>query len=305
MIRFGKTMAGICLAVSGVATAGAVVGEAREIHKQLTVAASPREVWQAWTTSEGIKSFFGRDADIELAVGGKFEVYFALEAPQGSRGSEGCKVLAYLPEKMLAFSWNAPPSIPILRDAGAKTQVVLQFAPVRGDRTRVSLTQHGLGQGKEWDEYHAYFDRAWGNVLTSLKKRFASPAESGAREDGSDAGRKSPKTKHWVYFLRPARPDFSEKRTEAERESLQEHVAYLTKLRDDGRLILAGPCQDPPYYPTGSADAVPLEMPTPGIVVFQADDAEAARKIMENDPAVRAGVFKAWVNQFHLAFQRD
>lgn len=305
MIRIYRTMAGICLALSGVATSGAVAGEAREIHKQVTVAASPREVWQAWTTSEGIKSFFGRDADIELAAGGKFEVYFALDAPKGSRGSEGCKVLAFLPQKMLAFSWNAPPSIPALRDAGAKTQVVLQFAPVRGGGTRVSLTQHGLGQGKQWDEYHAYFDRAWGNVLAGLQKHFASPSESDARKERSDAGRQSPKTKHWVYFLRPARPNFFEKRSEAERKLLQEHVAYLTKLRDDGRLILAGPCEDPPYYPRGSAHAVPLEMPTPGIVVFRADDADAARKVMEDDPAVRAGVFMARVNQFHLAFQRD
>lgn len=304
MIRFGKTMAGICLAVSGVATAGAFAGEARVIHKEVTVAASAKDVWQAWTTSEGIKSFFGRDADIELAVGGKFEVYFALDAPKGSRGSEGCKILAFLPEKMLAFSWNAPPSIPSLRDAGAKTQVVLQLAPVRGAATRVSLTQHGLGDGKEWDQYHAHFDQAWGYVLTNLKKHFASPGESGLREDRSDAEQGAPKTKHWVYFLRPARPDYFEKPSEDERKLLAAHVAYLRKLRDDGQLILAGPCEDPPYYPRGSADAVPLEMPTPGIVVFQADDAEAARKIMENDPAVRAGVFKARVNQFHLAFQR-
>jgi uncharacterized protein YndB with AHSA1/START domain/uncharacterized protein YciI len=265
----------------------------------VTVAASAKDVWRAWTTSEGIKSFFGRDAEIELAVGGKFEVYFALDAPRGSRGSEGCKVLAFLPEKMLAFSWNAPPSIPSLRDAGARTQIVLEFTPENGGATHVALTQHGLGEGEDWDKYLAYFDRAWGNVLASLEEHFAPSGGSAKAAEPPSA------TQHWVYFIRPARADFFEKSSEAERELLQAHVAHIKKLLDDGKLILAGPCEDPAYYPQSSAESIKLEMPTPGIVVFEARDAEEARRIMEADPAVKAGVFKARVNRFHLAFQRD
>ncbi len=273
--------------------------KARTINKEATIAASTKDVWRAWTTTEGITSFFGAAADIELSVGGKFEVYFALDAPQGSRGSEGCKVLAYLPHKMLAFSWNAPPSIPALRDAGAQTQVVLEFTSDKSGATHVALTQHGLGQGKDWDKYHAYFDRAWTNVLASLKKQFAPSGDAAKAADPPSA------TQYWVYFIRPARDDFFEKPSEADRELLQAHVAHIKKLLSDGKLILAGPCEDPAYYPQSSSDSIKLEMPTPGIVVFQARDADDARRIMEADPAVKAGVFKARVNRFHLAFERD
>ena len=200
---------------------------------------------------------------------------------------------------MLAFSWNAPPSIPVLRDAGALTQVVLELTHERGGATHVTLTQHGLGQGKDWDKYYAYFDRAWGNVLASLKKHFASS------DDAPKAADPSSTTKYWVYFIHPARADFFENPSEADREPLQAHVAHLKKLRDDGKLILAGPCEDPAYYPQSSAHSIKLEMPTPGIVVFEARDAEQDRRIMETDPAVKAGVFKARVNRFHLAFERD
>lgn len=285
---------------------GAQVGGPRTIHKSATIAASPAEVWKAWATNEGIKSFFGLDADVELSVGGKFEIYFSLDAPRGSRGSEGCKVLAYLPEKMLAFSWNAPPSIPRLRSSGAQTQVVLEFEKLGARSVRVELTQHGLGTGEDWDKYHAYFDRAWGNVLASLKKRFEPKTGEQAKTSGTDdtaAG--GEKKKHWVYFLHPARPGFLEKPTEEEIRILRTHAAYIKRMADEGRVLLAGPCDNPTLYPQNSEKALPLELPTPGIVVFEAADADEARRIMEGDPAVRADVFRARVNLFHLAFSRN
>jgi hypothetical protein len=42
-----------------------------------------------------------------------------------------------------------------------------------GAETRVRLTHTGWGDGGEWDKAYAYFDRAWGNVLANLQKRFA------------------------------------------------------------------------------------------------------------------------------------
>lgn len=282
------------------------VDGARTIYKSATIAASPAEVWKAWTTTEGIKSFFGRDADIELSVGGKFEVYFGLDAPRGSRGSEGCKVLAYLPEKMLAFSWNAPPSIPSLRDSGAQTQVVLEFEKLGARSVRVELTQHGLGTGEDWDKYHAYFDRAWGNVLAGLKKHFDAKSGEQANKSGADDSAAGGDTKkHWVYFLHPARAGFLEKPTEEEIRIVRTHTAYIKRLADEGTVLLAGPCDDPTIYPQNIEKALPLELPTPGIVVFEAADAGEARRIMEGDPAVRAGLFKARVNRFHLAFLRN
>jgi hypothetical protein len=44
-----------------------------------------------------------------------------------------------------------------------------------GERqVRLALTHIGWGEGGEWDKAYAYFDRAWGNVLGNLKKRFES-----------------------------------------------------------------------------------------------------------------------------------
>ena len=37
----------------------------------------------------------------------------------------------------------------------------------------MTLFHGGWGDGGQWDQAYAYFDRAWGNVLANLQKRFA------------------------------------------------------------------------------------------------------------------------------------
>ena len=38
----------------------------------------------------------------------------------------------------------------------------------------MTLHHTGWGEGGQWDQAYAYFDRAWGNVLGNLKKSFES-----------------------------------------------------------------------------------------------------------------------------------
>ena len=80
--------------------------------------------------------------------------------------------MALQPMKMLTFDWNAPPSLPEARQQ--RTFVVVRLFDVDGKSTRVTLHHTGWGDGGEWDKTYAYFDRAWGNVLGNLKKRFES-----------------------------------------------------------------------------------------------------------------------------------
>lgn len=142
----------------------------RLLQKQATVAATPAELWQAWTTVEGLKSFFSPDARVDLRIGGAYEPLFELDQPPGGQGAEGCKVLSYLPERMLSFSWNGPPDFPEFRQ-NYQCWVVVDFLPVPGG-TRVTLSHLGWGEGDRWDGLYAYFDRAWGFVFRELEARF-------------------------------------------------------------------------------------------------------------------------------------
>lgn len=144
----------------------------RELYKEVTVKASLDDVWRAWTTNEGANEFFSPYTKIECRVGGPFEIYFSApnEAPFGERGSEGCKVLSFLPKSMLSFEWNAPPKFGALRYV--YTRVVINFEPVGTDSVKVKFHHLGWGADPGFNEICDYFDKAWGYVLGNLQKRF-------------------------------------------------------------------------------------------------------------------------------------
>jgi uncharacterized protein YndB with AHSA1/START domain len=146
------------------------VAAERALEKEAVVRATLDQVWDAWTTREGIKSFFAPDARIDPNVGGAFEIYFDPGAAEGMKGADDMRFMAIQPKKMISFDWNAPPSLPQARTQ--RTFVIVRFTPIDEKTTRVNLHHTGWGDGGEWDRAHAYFDRAWGNVLASLQKRF-------------------------------------------------------------------------------------------------------------------------------------
>lgn len=142
----------------------------RVIRHSITVSAGVEEVWQAWTTSSGIRSFMAPEAEVELRVDGPFRIFFDPLAPAGSRGADDMLILAFQAGQMLAFTWNAPPHLPEVRRQ--RTHVVVRFAVINGTETKVTLHHDGWGTGGEWDLAFAYFSQAWPRVLASLKERF-------------------------------------------------------------------------------------------------------------------------------------
>lgn len=140
--------------------------DVRSLVKEAVVNTSTGEVWAAWTSSEGIAAWWGpASSNIELRVGGPFEILFSLDPPDGKRGSEGCRILSYVPSESLSFTWNAPPHLPLW---SANTWVVLSFAALEHGKTAVRLVHTGFLEGSDWDDYMNYFDTAWGYVLGLL-----------------------------------------------------------------------------------------------------------------------------------------
>lgn len=127
-------------------------------------------MWWKWTTHEGLLTFFGVDNKIELKTGGPFEIYFSNDAPAGQRGSEGCIVLSYIPNKMMSFSWNAPPSLLEARESGYHTCVVVEFKPISDNVTEITLTHAGWTDDKRWEGVYEYFEAAWIVVMEWLKE---------------------------------------------------------------------------------------------------------------------------------------
>jgi len=146
----------------------------RQLHKSVTIHATPRAAWDAWATQAGMESFLAPKARLDLRPGGAYEPLFDLDAADGSKGGEGLTVLSFVPGRFLSFTWNAPPEFPHVRALGGVSWIVLAFSPRPKDRTCVELWHLGWGSGREWDQVFDYFEHAWDTVLYRLAERFTS-----------------------------------------------------------------------------------------------------------------------------------
>ena len=93
----------------------------------------------------------------------------------------------------------------------------------------------------------------------------------------------------WVYFLHAPRDDFAATMSEEERDVWRAHFARLTRLYEDGTIVLAGPT---------------LGRHNTGIVVFEAPDEVAAQQVMEGDPAVSGGYARGELRPFRVSLLR-
>lgn len=143
----------------------------QRIENSAIVDAPIKEVWEAWTTSEGLPTFVGLDAAVEAKPRGVFRIVFQ---PDGNdpiaRGVDGT-IIAIEPMKMLSVTWMTPMHMPEL--TGNSTSLVLYFDEINnGTQTRVRLYNSGYGVGPKWVEAYEYNLKGWDRVLSTLEYRF-------------------------------------------------------------------------------------------------------------------------------------
>jgi uncharacterized protein YciI len=94
--------------------------------------------------------------------------------------------------------------------------------------------------------------------------------------------------KQFLYRIQPTRTDLLKSGpTKEEATLVEEHFNYLQDLTAKGVAILVG-------------RTLTTEESTFGLVIFRAESEEAAREIMNNDPAVKNGVMRAALFPFRV-----
>lgn len=97
----------------------------------------------------------------------------------------------------------------------------------------------------------------------------------------------------WLHILKPAGLGrVTEGPTPEEAETVSRHFPSLERLSEKGTMILVGRTQN-------------ADENTIGLAIFEAEDESAARKIMENDPAVVGGVLRANLYSHKIALMHS
>lgn len=135
----------------------------KQLVIELEVPAPLPDVWRAFSTSEGLSTWLGPNATVDLRPGGDWLVHF----PGGSTG--GGTVISYVSQKELVLSALAPDSFPTVR--ATRTHAVFTFQ-ADGTSTIVRLTQTGWQQGAEWDRAYEYLVSGNAQLMAMLHHRF-------------------------------------------------------------------------------------------------------------------------------------
>lgn len=138
----------------------------RALRFEATVPAPLDDVWTAFTTQEGLATWLWRDVRVDLRPGGDWVVLF----PGGKTG--GGTIVSFAPKRRITMAAMAPEQFPEVR--AQRTTAVFEFEAVTPDSTKVTLTQTGWKQGREWDEAYEYLATGNATLLQQLHRRFVS-----------------------------------------------------------------------------------------------------------------------------------
>ena len=93
----------------------------------------------------------------------------------------------------------------------------------------------------------------------------------------------------WICFLHAPRDDFAATMTEHEQQAFADHFERLQRLVSEGVVVLAGPT---------------LGRVNTGIMIFEAPDEDSARRLVDEDPTVTAGITTPELRPFRLSLLR-
>jgi uncharacterized protein YndB with AHSA1/START domain len=144
----------------------------RVLQHRITVDAPAADVWDAWTTTEGITSWAVPVGRIDFRLGGIWESSYNPKARIGDPGNIQNRILAYLPERMMTIqAIAAPPGFPH-RELLSEIFTVIEIEPLEAARTLVTVSMVGYASGEGYDVLYRHFEKGNAWTLEKLRQRF-------------------------------------------------------------------------------------------------------------------------------------
>lgn len=139
-------------------------GGDRSLQLAIDLPAPPETVFALFATSEGFASWAAPVARVDLRVGGAIEANYDPKKAIGDPDNIINRIEAYVPGRLLVIRNVQTPAALPNRELFGKTVTVMEFAPLSGGRTRLTLTNAGYGKGAGFDALYQHFE--WGNAYT-------------------------------------------------------------------------------------------------------------------------------------------
>ena len=133
------------------------------VHEGI-VDAPLNDVWNAFTTKQGLESWMVAHAEIDLRVGGKMVTHYQPEGKLGDEGTIENTILCYDPKRLMSIKVAKYPKGFPFPTAVQKMWTNIYFEDAGANRTKVTVRGLGWEDSEESQKMRKFFD--YGNRLT-------------------------------------------------------------------------------------------------------------------------------------------
>ncbi len=128
------------------------------------------DLWALWTEPERVTRWLAGGANIDLKVGGMYQIFGHL-VDRPLRESVGGPILGLEEEYVLKVAWKLPSELgSAAGGATPPTTLGVWFQPMGPARTRLRLEHDGWRDGEEWAAARSWHSAAWTTAFERLKK---------------------------------------------------------------------------------------------------------------------------------------
>lgn len=138
------------------------------------VPASVRDVWTAWTTTDGIKKWMVASGEVDFRMGGAYRTSYAPNSDLKGPDSIVNDILAYDPYHMIVIKNSKVPAQFPFKEAMSKAWTCIYFRAVDAKSTEVIVRMNGFDHTDESQKMKSFFKQGNQATLDALIKRFKS-----------------------------------------------------------------------------------------------------------------------------------
>ena len=147
----------------------------RFLRLELIVNTPIREVWKAFTTEEGMKTWMSPVVKADFRIGGSVKTNYNKNAIIGDKGTITLGITNYIPDELITYKVTLTDAFPEkCRMEDQNLQEIVQFKSLGKEKTKIISNMIGWGIGKEWDETYFFFEKGNEWSYEQLIKRFDS-----------------------------------------------------------------------------------------------------------------------------------
>ena len=119
-----------------------------------------------------LESWLTEKAEVELEVGGKYELFWDPEN-RDINSTIGCKITGLEKNKYISFDWKGPVQFQSFMNSSDPLTHVIVFLSQKHDdptKTIIHLFHVGWRTTIEWQQAREYFEKVWLGALLELQK---------------------------------------------------------------------------------------------------------------------------------------